>query len=1423
MATLISNENHRTKRLLSVAGLIFCLAVLCPVAGAQTYKIGGAQENQGKQSNKKQKQNKKNAKGATPAPAGKNNGAQSAKKSLGWGSNIQNTRLAHAAVQALKNRDYSAAVDYAQHATQSAPNDPKLWFLLGYASRLAGRLQPSVDAYNKGLQIDPSSADGQSGLAQTYSQMGRRNEAIQILTRITSADPKRGSDFVLLGELLLHDQNYQQALTNIQHGEQIHPAAHSEVLIALCYERMNQLDQANQYLQLARKRAPNNPDVRRSLAAYYRVTGDYKAAIDSLVPIAYKDPKIKAELAYTYLLYGKREKATKLYAEAADAAPKDLPLQLSAGQAEVNAGDLDAAQRFVQRAAAIDPEHYHLHALRGQIARLNEDNAGALREYEAALARLPQLPSEGPLYRIQLHLTLMDLHRRVGDDAAAKQELSAAQTEINGVQVNAAQQSDYLRLRATIKMQSGDLAGAEQDAKNALALNAKDTATLQLMGDVLVKSNRSAEALATYKQILSIDPNYRSTLVSLGYLLRQLGQNKDSEKYFQHAAATYPRWYVPQLALGDVYTSLHEYSKAQAAYKKAANLAPNNPSIVAGGMNAAIEAHHFNIAGEWLQTTTAQMREFPQVMKEQERYLRWVGKYQESADVGRKAIEKLPMDRDVVVYLAYDLLYLKKYDELEQLTSKYENLLPKEPDIPLLAGYVHKHANQLERAKDDFTAALQRNPDTVTAYVNRGYVLNDLHKPADASADFIAALQRDPDNGEAHMGLAFSSLDLNRPQVALREVQLAEKQSGDSLSVHLIRATAYGQEGMLLQSEREYRLALQYAPDRAGLHLALANALYGLHEYHESMTELQAAKKLSPDDRMIDAQLARSYAQLGDRDHTIESVRRAEDTGDASVLLYTGQAMAILGDDNAAMVRFSKALVALKDERVTVRLAIARVMENNGKYDDARRQIALAMMEARTGETLPPTGSQLAQVGGQFMDMHDFDLAETFFQRAQALGASDMVVRVGLANVYLEQGDMTRAEGQLSLLGNAADNDPTYPYLLAKARLLLQQRRNAQALTAFAEAANAAGEDETADQNLVRTAGLEGLRLNDKFSFLSNFSVEPIFEDSTIYPLDAALDVKNPLPGQEGLLPPPRSSMQTQWTGVYHLHLRDLPNASGFFQVRNARGQISLPSADEVVNRNTTDYSFNFAVNPTFELLGNTISFSTGLQETVRRDSLDPTDMNQNLFRQFVYMSTSSFFNMISINGYALHEGGPFTERDLHSRDYSGQLNFRVGRPWGKTALVTGWGARDLLFSPLAREFFYTSSYIGLEHKFPDQLQVRVIAEDLRSWRVQDTNFAIAQALRPAARVRYDPTRDWRIEASFAYSSNMGFHSYDNVRSGFTVSYSRSVRHDYADGTGDVPLRYPIRLSFGMQQQDFFNFPGSNSNQFRPYMSLTIF
>jgi hypothetical protein len=149
--------------------------------------------------------------------------------------------------------------------------------------------------------------------------------------------------------------------------------------------------------------------------------------------------------------------------------------------------------------------------------------------------------------------------------------------------------------------------------------------------------------------------------------------------------------------------------------------------------------------------------------------------------------------------------------------------------------------------------------------------------------------------------------------------------------------------------------------------------------------------------------------------------------------------------------------------------------------------------------------------------------------------------------------------------------------------------------------------------------------------------------------------------------------------------------------------------------------------------------------------------------------------------------------------------------------------AKDQQFSPLIRVYFYTSTYGGMERQFGRNFKLRAIGEYLRSWRVVGLQYAIAQATRPAADFEYSPTKNWSVQASVAYSRNMGIHAYDSVQSGFSVSYAMPFHRSFEEDGRTLPLAYPIRFSAGIQQETFYNFSAGNNRQFRPYIQISLF
>src|SRR4029077_14230805 len=154
----------------------------------------------------------------------------------------------------------------------------------------------------------------------------------------------------------------------------------------------------------------------------------------------------------------------------------------------------------------------------------------------------------------------------------------------------------------------------------------------------------------------------------------------------------HPKDYAAYLALGDLYTAERNFRAAETHYENAYEKMPGNPLIVAGGANAALESHNIDLAKRWLDRAKGIMNDSVQVKRERERYLTLKGDYAESAKLGYEVLEKLPNDREGVVYLAYDLYYQGHYEGAMALVAKYDPVFRNDKDLALIAGYVHAHA-----------------------------------------------------------------------------------------------------------------------------------------------------------------------------------------------------------------------------------------------------------------------------------------------------------------------------------------------------------------------------------------------------------------------------------------------------------------------------------------------------------------------------------------------------------------------------------------------------------------------------------------------------------------------------------------------------------------------------------------------------------
>jgi len=1386
-----------------LAILIVATTIVATTSAAQTFDVNGQTSSPSSApSNSKKK----------AAPASNETG-------MGWGASIEVAREARAAQTDLQHGDAAGATLHAQRAVNAAPQNPDLWFTLAYASRLSGQYSLSVDAYRRGLALRPSSVEGLSGLAQTYARMGRTAEAQATLEEALAANPKSDADLQLAGELLL-PTDPKRAIEYLQRSEAVKGSARTELLLARAYERTGDSDSAHKMLERARRSAPTNPEVLRAVASYYRDTGQYAEAIRILEDLQAKDAGTLAELGYSYALAGNLRAAARNYEVAARRAPRDIEIQLNAAQAMLNAGSFDKATALLNQAATLKPEHYRVYALRGRLDAAQHRNQDAIREYEAALQHLPEGVPEGVLYPISLRVDLSRIYRDAGDAANAERVSTDAANAIRAIDITGPARPDFLRVRAATEVAAGNVDSAEKDLKEALQLEPRNAVLLLNYANLLWKTDRNEEARKTYLEVLAIDSSNAAALGALGFLSREMGDSEAAGGYFLELAKQHPDDYAPYLALGDLYSSDRRFPEAQQNYERAFKRSPGNPLIFSGAMNAALEAHQLPQAKEWLARASDAVRQDPQVMREHERYLTMTGNYAESAALGYQVIQKMPKDREAVDYLAYDLLFLKRLDEAMKIVDRFEPVLERDRDLPLISGYVHADHNEYQAAVDDFTHALEIDPTIAVGYMNRGFVYNDMRLAAKAEQDFRKALTLNPQYGEAHLGLAYALLQLRRSTAALKEAEIATRLLPDSESLHLVKAEGYRQRAILASAESEYQKALKLNPNNSTTYIALADVQYRARQYANAAETLHSALAMAPGEPMILAQLARCEAKLGHSSEAMQAIDSAEAGGkDYKILLVTADALRILGRRDQAMTRYSQALESSDEDRLQVRLALGRLFAEEGKASDAQQQVALGFAEARVAPTDVTSAEDYLNAADVLMDIHEYPLAQSMYGRARALGADDTAVAIGLANASLALGDTRSAELQLDSASGDAERKNNFDFQVTQGNLYRQRGEDDRALASFVRANQLDPQDADTRIAEIQLAEEAGHPLADHMSVGSDAHVDAVFEDENIYQMDARLlGVQN----AGALLPPPRRTIETFVDSRFQFRADSLPPIQGFVAERNAQGSFSFPSELLIQDRDTFDTIFNISVAPVVHVGNVKLSFMPGLQYTIRRDTLAATAMNQNLFRQFVYVASSPIGNFLSFSGNLIREAGPFTEQTLHSRQFSGAVDFRVGRPWGKTALLTGYSAVDLLFGPAVDEYYQTISYAGVQRRFGLRMRASVVAEFLRAWRVQNDQPAIAQTLRPRFSLDDEINERWALSASGAWSSGRSFHAYDNVASSIMISYTRDRGWGGSQGAETGSLGHPMKLSFGLAQQSFYDFPGQGHTQIVPQAQFSF-
>jgi tetratricopeptide (TPR) repeat protein len=325
--------------------------------------------------------------------------------------------------------------------------------------------------------------------------------------------------------------------------------------------------------------------------------------------------------------------------------------------------------------------------------------------------------------------------------------------------------------------QQGDLAAAERNYLEVLALDPNNEFALNLMGVVCNRRNQSQEAVTYLNRALQVNANDPETHNNLGLAFKDLHKFREARWAFEASLELNPKQPQTLNNLGNVLAATDQHDEAIAAFESAIRL---DAGYVDCMNNLASSLKELGRVDDALSICDVALRlddSNSQTLNTLGKLLIQAAQYEEAKVAFERAIE---CGSDVVARINLSTAFKQLGDEQAAVTVLNEVLRiePHNAEAHNHLGVLHEQLGDTANAANEFRLALQSEPDHASSW----YQLAKL-KDQRLSEDDIAHIRRlidDPDE-----------LDIFRSSLLFALACEAEKDKNyDASMQYLLRAQA---------------------------------------------------------------------------------------------------------------------------------------------------------------------------------------------------------------------------------------------------------------------------------------------------------------------------------------------------------------------------------------------------------------------------------------------------------------------------------------------------------------------------------------------------------------------------------------------------------------------------------------------------------
>ena len=442
--------------------------------------------------------------------------------------------------------------------------------LYGQILAVNGKIDEAVAEYRRVLADDPGNRDVRKRLVATFLSHDRLTEAEAILTEALEASPNDTDARLQRAELYRRYGRLEEAEEDLGRVLEFRPdSAEAHFFMARINRERAQPRLQRQELDEALRIDPSYLPARLDLARSMLQSATPRGALeilDEAPPEQANSAPLVAARNWALIALGENDEARRNITAALDSGAASAEFLVQEAAVKMAENDYNGAIASAEKALEQAPTD--MRAM--NVITASYDKLGQAPKGVARLAKQAEIYPKS----VTLQLALAAWYERVKNPAAAREVYQKALDlgDRNGAAATRLAMYDFAE---------GNAEGATSKLLNTIDENPSSIAALLTLAQIQEQTNKKSEAMASYRKVLTIRPDYYPALNNLAYLLAVHEKQLDEALGFAQKAKELapPNNAEVDDTIGWVFYLKGVYPTAVVHLRDAAENQPSNPVI----------------------------------------------------------------------------------------------------------------------------------------------------------------------------------------------------------------------------------------------------------------------------------------------------------------------------------------------------------------------------------------------------------------------------------------------------------------------------------------------------------------------------------------------------------------------------------------------------------------------------------------------------------------------------------------------------------------------------------------------------------------------------------------------------------------------------------------------------------------------------